>query len=103
MVYAGLKARYFEIKVELRDEYNKKVAKNDPDSADELKSLVSLRDRYAATFSRQPVQDEEYTAYINTLGEIVNTKMRKLVMDFAEYEKAHNERERIYHSFTKDH
>ena len=37
--------------------------------------------------------------YINILGEIYNTKIRKVIEDFTEYEKAYNERERIYHHF----
>jgi len=44
--YIGIKARYFEIKVELREEYVRKVSKSDPGSIDELKSLVNQRDRY---------------------------------------------------------
>ncbi len=33
----------------------------------------------------------------------MNRDVRKAVNDFTEYEKAYNERERIYHSFTRDH
>jgi hypothetical protein len=36
------------------------------------------------------------------LGEIVNRELRKISNDFTEYEKAYNERERIYHSYMKD-
>lgn len=39
---------------------------------------------------------------MNTLGEIVNREYRKMVNDFTEYEKAYNERQRIYHGFTRE-
>jgi hypothetical protein len=100
--YLGVQARYFEIKVEMREEYVKKVAKNDPSAVDELKTLVNHRDRYASSYSRFEVDDPEYQAYINTLGEIYNTKIRKMMEDFTEYEKAYNERERVYHSYMSD-
>jgi hypothetical protein len=44
--YIGVKARYFEIKVELREEYVRKVAQDDPAAHDELKTLVRHRDNY---------------------------------------------------------
>jgi len=50
--YIGIKARYYEIKVELREEYVRKVAKNDPSAIDELKALVTLRDQYQNAYSR---------------------------------------------------
>ena len=72
--YVGIKARYFEIKSELKEEYLKKVAPKDHAVIDELKTLVYQRDRYHAAYSRyESEEDPEYQAYINTLGEIVNT------------------------------
>jgi hypothetical protein len=41
----GVQARYYEIKVELREEYVKKVAKGDPSALGELKKLTNYRDR----------------------------------------------------------
>lgn len=46
----GIQARFFEIKVELREEYVKKVAKNDPSEMEELKSLINYRDRYQNSY-----------------------------------------------------
>lgn len=101
--YMGLQARYFEIKVELREEYVKKVAKGDPYALEELKKLVNHRDRFQANYNRyQPLGDPEYQVYINILGEIYNTKIRKIIEDFTEYEKAYNERERVYHHFMSE-
>ena len=50
--YMGIQARYFEIKVELREEYVKKVAKNDPHALLELKELINYRDRYQNSYAR---------------------------------------------------
>lgn len=100
--YLGVQARYFEIKVEMREGYVKKVAKNDPAAIDDLQTLVNFRDRYASSYSRFEVDDPEYQVYINTLGEIYNTKIRKMMEDFTDYEKAYNERERIYHHYMSD-
>jgi hypothetical protein len=99
----GVYVRYFEIKVEVREEYVRKVAKNDPHAKDELATMVGHRDRYALCYSRfEETDDPEYETYINTLGEIYNTKLKKIMEDFSEYEKAYNERERIYHSYMAD-
>jgi hypothetical protein len=68
----------------------------------ELKNLVNHRDRYYASFNRYEVDDPEYEVYINTLGEIVNTKIRKITEDFNDYEKIHSERERIYHHYMNE-
>lgn len=103
--YMGLQARYFEIKVELREEYVRKVAKNDPQALEELKRHINYRDRYQNSYSRyeqSPKEAEEYQTYINILGEIYNTKIRKLIEEFTEYEKAYNERERILHHFMSE-
>ena len=100
--YIGIKARYYEIKVELREEFVKKVSKNDVAAIDELKALVTLRDQYQNAYSRYQTDDAEYQIYINKLGEIVNRELRKIINDFTEYEKAYNERERVYHSYMKD-
>ena len=32
----------------------------------------------------------------------MNRELRKISNDFTEYEKAYNERERVYHSYMKD-
>lgn len=48
----GLQARYFEIKVELREEYVKKVAKGDPYALEELKKLTNHRDRFQGSYNR---------------------------------------------------
>lgn len=63
---------------------------------------MNHRDRYLASFNRYEVNDPEYEVYINTLGEIVNTKIRKILEDFNDYEKIHNERERIYHHYMTE-
>lgn len=100
--YIGVKARYFEIKVELREEYVRKVAGEDPAAHEELKTLVRQRDNYQKAFVTFTINDEEYTTYIGKLGEIVNRELRKISNDFTEYEKAYNERDRIYHFYMKD-
>ena len=56
----GVQARFFEIKVELREEYVKKVSKEDPEALDELKRLINYRDRYQNSFSRYETNDPEY-------------------------------------------
>ena len=58
--YMGVQARFFEIKVELREEYVKKVSKEDPEALDELKRLINYRDRYQNSFSRYETNDPEY-------------------------------------------
>lgn len=100
--YMGVQAKYFEIKADVRFDYCRKVAKGDQASLNELKTLVNHRDRYLASFNRYEVNDPEYEVYINTLGEIVNTKIRKILEDFNDYEKIHNERERIYHHYMTE-
>jgi hypothetical protein len=47
-------------------------------------------------------EDPDYEAYINTLGEMVNNPIKRIKEDFTDYEKAFNERERIYHSFMRE-
>ncbi len=100
--YLGVQAKYFEIKADIRFEYCRKVAKGDLAAKAELKNLVNHRDRYFASFSRYPVEDDEYEVYINILGEMVNTKIRNIMDDFTDYEKIHNERERIYHHYMAE-
>ncbi len=100
--FMGVQARYFEIKTDLRFEYCRKVAKQDPTALDELKQLVNHRDRYSASFSRYETEEPEYEAYINKLGEIYNTQIRKMIEDFNNFEKTRNERERVYHHYMAD-
>lgn len=98
----GVQARYFEIKVEVREEYIKKVNHDDPMALEELKRLINYRDRYQNSYSRYETNEPEYQVYINILGEIYNTKITKIKEDFTEYEKAFNDRERVYHSFMNN-
>lgn len=100
--YIGVQAKYFEIKADLRFDYCRKVAKGDQAALNELKDLVNMRDHSQATFARYETEEPEYEVYMNTLGEIVNTKIRKMHEDFNEYEKVHSERERIYHHFMNE-
>lgn len=100
--YMGVQAKYFEIKTDLRFDYSRKVGKGDKASLLDLKDLVNHRDSYHASFSRYECEEPEYEVYMHTLGEIVNTKIRKMHEDFNEYEKVHNERSRIYHHFMSD-
>jgi hypothetical protein len=88
----------------LREEYVKKVAKGDPYALDELKKLINHRDRFQGNYNRYtlPEQDPEYQVYINILGEIYNTKIRKVIENFTEYEKAFNDRERVYHHYMSE-
>lgn len=62
VTYMGITVRYFEIKVEVREEYVKKVAKNDPVAREELNTMVQYRDRYALCYSRfdENTEDPEY-------------------------------------------
>lgn len=89
----------------MREEYVKKVAKNDPYALEELKSLINYRDRYQNSYQRyeqSPNESNEYQVYINTLGEIYNTKIRGLMEEFTDYEKAYNERQRIFHHYMSE-
>lgn len=103
--YMGVQARYFEIKVELREEHVKKVGKEDKQSIEELKRLINYRDRYRNSYNRyelSPNAEHEYQVYINILGETYNTKIRPLMERFTEYEKAYNDKQRVYHHFMAE-
>lgn len=103
--YLGLQARYFEIKVELREEYIKKVGKDDKEALEELKRLINYRDRYQKSYNRYELAQSEQTefqVYINILGETYNTRIRPLIEKFTEYEKTYNDRERIYHHYMAE-
>lgn len=97
----GVKAKYFEIKVDMRFDCCRKVGKWDKVAEEELKKLVNQRDIYANSFSRYPVEDPEYEVYINILGEMVN-KIRKMIEDFNDYEKIQYERDRVYYHYMAE-
>ncbi len=80
----------------------RKVAKNDPLVNDELAALVRSRDNLQKSLVNFTIDDPEYSVYIEKLGEIVNREVRKIISDFTEYEKAYNEKDRIYHFYMKD-
>jgi len=98
----GVKAKYFEIKVDMRFDYCRKVGKGDKVAEEELKRLVNQRDLYANSFSRYAVEDPEYEVYINILGEMVNTKIRKMTEDFNDFERIQSERDRVYHHYMAE-
>ena len=100
-----MQARYFEIKVELREEFIKKVGKDDKEALEELKKLINYRDRYQKSYNRYELaasEQTEYQVYINILGETYNTKIRPLIEKFTDYEKAFNDRERVYHHYMAE-
>lgn len=104
----GVKAHVYKIEADLKEQYANLVAKND-DAAfanDEFRLLVAARDNYQGSFSRWGVDDwakNEYDTFIGTLNEVFESKGQKLISDFAEYDRIYNERQRIYHSFTREH
>ena len=68
--------------------------------------MTAARDNYASSFERFAVEDfaqADYNTYIAGLEELSNGRGKRLVADFAEYEKLYNERQRIYHHFTREH
>lgn len=107
--YLGVKAKIYAIETDLKEQYSNRVAKNEDDAAlvqEELRQLAQARDNYQASFSRWGVDDwakNEYDTFINTLNEVQETKGKKLVADFEEYEKVYNERQRLYTNYTNEH
>lgn len=106
--YMGVKAHIFKIEADLKEQYANLVAKNEEAAFanDEFRLLVAARDNYQATFSRWGVDEwakNEYDSFIGTLNEINDTKGKKLINDFKEYQNVNNERERLYHHFTREH
>ena len=106
--YMGVKAHIYKIEADLKEQYGNLVAKGD-DAAfalDEFRVLSATRDNYQNSFSRWGVDEwaqNEYDSFIGTLNEVFETKGKKLISDFAEYEKVYNERQRLYHHFTREH
>ena len=106
--YMGVKAHIYKIEADLKEKYANHVAKND-DAAfanDEFRLLAAAHDNYQGTFSRWGVDEwakNEYDTFIGSLNEVYETKGKKLMSDFEEYEKIYNERQRIYHHFTREH
>lgn len=101
--YIGIKARYFEIKIRMREEYINKVALGDDSLRNELREMQTLKDRFEGAFERNKVTNEEYETYINSLNQIANSQVKAVINDFGEYEKAYNERKRFYFHFTREH
>lgn len=64
--------------------------------------MSSNKERYENAFEREPVKDEEYEAYINTLKTIKDTQAKEVFKDFIEFEKAAAERDRFYYHFTRE-
>ena len=106
--YMGVRSRIFAIDAELKEQYANLVAKGEdeqPFALDEFRLLAAARDNYESSFSRSPVAEfakNEYDTFIGQLNEVSSGRGKKLVGDFAEYEKAYNERQRIYHHFTRE-
>jgi hypothetical protein len=106
--YMGVKAHVYKIEADLKEQYANLVAKEDDATFanDEFRQLVATRDNYQATFSRWGVDDwakNEYDTFIGTLNEVFQTKGAKLIAEFKEYQNVYNERQRIYHHFTREH
>jgi hypothetical protein len=100
--YLGIKAKYWETKANLREEYLKKVAKGDESQIAEHREMVNLRFKYEAAFNKDPVKDDEYNTFVNSLETIVNNQVKAVVNDFSQYEIASNERQRFYFHFTRE-
>ena len=106
--YIGVRARVYEIESDLKEAYTNHVAKDQDDKAlslDEWRTFKSARDAYTNAFSRSPLADHakaEYDAFVGTLNELSNGKAKNLIGEFAEFEQLHSERDRSYHSFTRD-
>lgn len=99
----GIKSKYFEVKTLLREDYCRKVALNDPVVASELNKMAGLKEKYQNAFSEfaeSAKNDAEYQSFVNALDSALNSQVKSVLNDFSEYEKAHNEKQRIYHHFT---
>jgi hypothetical protein len=106
--YMGVKAHVYKIEADLKEQYANLVAKNDEAAFanDEFRQLVTARDNYQATFSRWGVDEwakNEYDSFVGTLNEIFETKGKKLISDFKDFNNIYNERQRLYHHFTREH
>ena len=104
----GVKAHVYKIEADLKEQYANLVAKNDEAAFanDEFRQLVTARDNYQATFSRWGVDEwakNEYDSFVGTLNEIFETKGKKLISDFKDFNNIYNERQRLYHHFTREH
>ena len=49
--YIGIKAKYFEVKVLMRDDYSRKVAVNDQVVESELRQMSGMKEKYQNAFS----------------------------------------------------
>ena len=104
----GVKAQIYAIEAELREQYMNLVAKEEGDNAlvqDELRTIVAARDSYQSSFSRYELAEfakGDFEAFQGTLSELKNGRAKKLVADFAEWEKVYQDRQRIYHHFTSE-
>jgi hypothetical protein len=90
--YLGIKAKYWETKAYLREEYLKKVAKGDESQIAEHREMVNLRFKYESAFGKDAVKDDEYNTFVNSLETIVNNQVKAVVNDFNQFEIAYNER-----------
>ncbi len=87
----------------MRDDYCRKVAQNDPVIASELNKMSAMKQKYQNAFSEyaeSAKHDTEYESYVNALETALNSQVKSVLNDFSEYEKAYNEKQRIYHHFT---
>jgi hypothetical protein len=89
--YLGVKAQVYKIETELKEQYSNLVAKGDDADfvQDEYRLLAAARDNYQASFSRWGVDEwakNEYDSFIGSLNEVNDTKGKKLVSDFSQYE-----------------
>ena len=80
--YIGIKARYFEIKALLREDYIRKVVHKDPAVSEELQQFSTMRERYLNNFERYPVNDAEYEIYVSALNNILGSQVQKVLNDF---------------------
>lgn len=89
--YMGVKAHVYKLEADMKEQYANMVAKGDDVafSQDEHRLLIAARDNYQGTFSRWGVDEwaqNEYDSFIGSLNEVYETKGKKLISEFSQYE-----------------
>lgn len=100
---AGVKAQVLGAQALIVDKYVKKVGKDDEYALKELRALSNLRDALSAIADKgQQQTSEERETYSAALRQIQEGSLKDLLSSFSNYEKAYEEKERVYFFFAKD-
>ncbi len=86
----------------MREQYVARVAKKDAFEIEELRQLNASKSQYEGAYEANKKQDDEQKTYIASLEEIRQTEVKAVIGHFSEHEKAHSEKERIYHSYMRE-